>query len=1014
MNIKLHPNQNKQVDMMFDTIMRTKRADSAVRNGRVPSVAREKIERQIEKLFEKSYETVSTLSCVAYCTKEPIPFEKRITGEKKSLSVGSKWATEIFDCAWMNITGILPNSERPHVFLINTGGEGLVFDKEGNPKQGITCYASEYAYDLGKPVKKVVLDRGLSKDGIVDFWVDCGANDLFGNSRNYSKIEELSIAFVNENIRALAYDLQVLISVWDENKKDAFTQEIYNSVQNALKDLNTINEDAAAQHRQEIKHLLESKNVCEAFQYWAVGHAHLDLAWKWPIRETKRKAIRTFTNQFMNIDLYPEYVFGASQAQLYQWVKEENPDVYKKVLQLAKTPNWDVQGATWVEMDSNLIGGESMVRQFFYGKQFFQREFNQEMKIFWVPDSFGYSACIPQVMKLANVPYFLTQKMSWNTVNKFPYHSFYWEGLDGSKVLAHMLPDNTYNAPVRGDYLTAGERNYQERSISSDAMMLHGIGDGGGGPGFEHIERAMRFKDLKNMPKVKMRKSMDFFNHFDNESIPYPTHSGELYLERHQGTYTTQVQNKWYNRKCEFLLRNYEILMIKALESGAKLPITKEDLDELWKEVLLYQFHDILPGSSINRVYEESVARYKIIFNQLKDGITVLLGKLVGGSAIVNFNSYNYNRNIQVDGNWYNVNVPALSAVSLADAEKKESFAVRSYGNTIENELVRIRFTDGFITSFYDKKADKELADPKKPMGVYCKYKDVGDCWDIRPPQGYTRTRKAAVCTQFKTGQDGAKVFANIKYEVDSSTITQQISLTEGSALVTFDAHVNWNQKCSMLRVEFPTNISTNECNFNIQFGHLARKTTNNNSVEKAQCEVSGQKFVDMSETDNGLSLINEGKYGFKCKNGIMDMDLIRSPLGGPGSNVDQGEHNIRFALYPHEGELSSETYKEAYLFNNPFIIIENGDWIKNTVSLYNSDNENFVLEAVKAAEDKNGFIARFYNASSKEMQGRVGFKGYVSKEIVDIMENNLQDKADDTLTLRGFELINIRFVKEK
>ncbi|MEI6580451.1 MAG: glycoside hydrolase family 38 C-terminal domain-containing protein, partial [Eubacteriales bacterium] len=570
-------------------------------------------------------------------------------------------------------------------------------------------------------------------------------------------------------------------------------------------------------------------------------------------------------------------------------------------------------------MDSNLIGGESLIRQFFYGKQFFQKEFGQDMNIFWVPDSFGYSACIPQVMKLANVPYFLTQKMSWNTVNKFPYHSFYWQGLDGSKVLAHMLPENTYNGPVRADYMKNGEKNYQEREISDKAMMLFGIGDGGAGPGFEHIERLNRFRNLKDMPKVKPEKAKDFFKKFDDGVTPYPTHKGELYLERHQGTYTTQSKNKRFNRKCEFALRNYEMLAVLSNSTGITAPINKDKLDTLWKEVLLYQFHDILPGSSINRVYEESVERYEIIYTELQNAIDLILTSVIKSKAIVNLNSFAYNKNVKLGDNWYSLKVPALGcAVALKEQMVTEFFA-ESGSNFIENDKIRIEFKDGCVSSFFDKALSKEMVMKNEMMAAISQYTDEGDCWDIGTAD-YAKTKKDAECVSSKTGTDGAKAFAICELRIGDSTVKEEFFITDNSNLLSCDLTIDCHQESSMLRIAFPTAVETDECNFNIQFGHISRKTTENDSVEKAQYEVSGQKFVDMSEESFGLSFINDCKYGYRCKGGIIDLDLIRSPKKGPGKNVDQGEQTIHYALMPHDGKLGVETYREAYLLNNPFI----------------------------------------------------------------------------------------------
>ncbi|MCL2513656.1 MAG: hypothetical protein FWF08_07120 [Oscillospiraceae bacterium] len=1006
-----------------DTASMTKRINSRLKNKKSINLftvmERERLDILLNRLFAKAYDVIGELRCTAYVTEEPLSFGDRYKGEEMGIYVGFVWARGVFDCAWFHMTGIIPDGykdiEKELVFLINAGGEGLVCDRDGVEKQGITCWSSDFSYYLGMPVKRVVLNDNLSSGGKVDFWIDCAANDLFGKMQNHAKVQEMSIAVVNPAIRALAYDIQVLLSVYDYNPDIGFTKAVYGRVSEYLKDVDKITEQNAGRYRELLRPFITQRNEGPAFQFSAVGHAHLDLAWLWPIRESKRKAARTFTNQIVNIKRYPDYVFGASQAQLYEWVKDEYPRIYAQVKELAKTKNWDVQGATWVEMDSNLIGGESMIRQFFYGKKFFREEFGQEMKIFWVPDSFGYSACLPQVMKLAGVPYFLTQKMSWNRVNKFPYHSFKWQGLDGSEVLAHMLPEDTYNSPMRGDFLKYGYNNYREKGISDMAMILYGIGDGGAGPGFEHIERAVRFNDIKGMPKVNMEKSADFFEKFDDENINYPTHKGELYLEKHQGTYTTQAKNKKYNRKCEFALRNYEMLAAAALKNGIEIPISLERLEKLWKECLLYQFHDILPGSSIDRVYEESVPRYKEIYGELTDGIETLINILAPPGAVVNLNPFAYNMMIKSNDGWHDLGIPALGYAKPDEKNRISEFYAKADGEKIENDKITVKFKEGLIVSLHDRALNREFAPEGGKMGVFSRYKDTGDCWDIKPAK-YESTKRDADLIGFRTGTDGAEAFADISFSIGNTTIYERVSVTDGSSLVSFDIKIDCSQENSMLRMAFPVNIKTDECNFNIQFGHIARKTTENNSIEKAQFEVSGQKFVDMSENECGLSLLNDCKYGYRCKNGVMDVDLIRSPKGGPGSEVDQGKNHIKLALLPHAGVLGSETYKQAYLLNNPLIFNSNG---KNPAvpgsrplipgSCYRCDNDNIILESIKIPEDGNGIIARFYNCSASAQSAKVVIKGYEPRCAADIEENNLGE-CGDVIALEGFKLINIRF----
>ncbi len=978
---------------------------------------RKEYEDYSDMLFDMSFSHICDLNCTAYITKEPVSFDERFSGKEMIVRQNTKWAEEVFDCAWFHVTGELPSGydKSKLVFMLNCGGEGLIYDLDGNEIQSVTCFAAGFGAGLGTPVKRIVpIYDELHFGNKVDFWMDCGANDLFGDMENESRVGELAIGQVNSEIRALAYDIQVLLSVYDYGSDKDFNTEIKSAIEKIIA-FGEVNESSAKEMREILKPLLERENTDEhAFTYSAIGHAHLDLAWLWPIRESKRKGARTFSTQIKNIALYPEYKFGASQAQLYQWMKDSYPRIYEKVKALAKTPNWDVQGATWVEPDSNLIGGESMVRQFYYGKKFFKEEFGKDMQIFWVPDSFGYSGCLPQVMKLAGVKYFLTQKISWNIYNKFPYHTFYWQGIDGSEILAHMLPEDTYNAPVRGDVLTAGEKNYAERSISDISMSLFGIGDGGAGPGYEHLERARRFKNLYSMPKVQYEKSDDFFRKLDDKAVPYPTHKGELYLERHQGTYTTRAKNKRYNRKCEIALGNYEKLIALALDKEIALPLSQNKIDEIWKEILLYQFHDILPGSSINRVYEESEKRYEIILQTLNESISYLLKQLIHQRAAVNFNPFSYATVLKVDGEWYNAPLPAFGYCSVASMGKiTDGFKSSCGDDYIENDKVKVTFKDGVITSLFNKSLGREFAVPDNPMAQVSQYDDNGDCWDIENCRAdYLSTKQNATCTGFEIYQDGAKAVTKGEYTVGGCKIVQTFYILDGDAAVYVDLALDVKQESKMLRIAFPTNMKADICNYNVQFGHIGRKTTENDSVETAQFETSGQKFVDLSEKEYGLSLINDCKYGFRCKHGVMDMNLVRSPKGGPGINVDQGHHVIKYALFTHDGKLSEETYKAAYLLNNPPIITDGENDVKASSGLLKTDNENVVVETVKPADNKDGIIVRLYNSSSTEQTANVEIKGYIPNEVVDITENSLSEKTDGSVKLHPFELINIRFVK--
>jgi len=980
---------------------------SALRNSWLPHrfIGRVDTQARIDNQLRKSYQFLCELRCEAWETPEPVPFARRETGAHKILALGDTWGETAFDCAWMHITGQAPPGVDPADpalrFVVDVAGEGLIVDRDGGAVQGITSFASFCDPRRGAAGKHVVLTEGLmDAGGKIDFWIDAAANDLFGNhfskfGKPKAKLRLLHLARCDAERRALHYDASVLADVYDQSRRD---RALYAAIRQALK----------TQDRSILKLYLDARNDDpNTFEYSAMGHAHMDLAWLWPVRETWRKGARTFANQIMNLRLYPEAVFGATQAQLYQWMKDMYPDVYTGVKELHRQGRWELQGATWVEPDMNLIGGESMIRQFYYAKKFFREEFGEEPRIFWAPDTFGYCACLPQVMRLAGAPWFLTIKLSQNTDNKFPYHTFHWLGLDGSPVLAHMPPEDSYNATARPDSLVRGERVYRERGISGRAASLFGIGDGGGGPGFEHYERARRLADLKGMPKYTQERIHGFFAKLEAEDNgKYPSHRGELYLERHQGCYTTQARSKKYNRKCEFLLRNYELL---AAQAQGDLPISMPEFDEIWKEILLYQFHDILPGSSINRVYEESHARYAILQARLEEGCSALLRQIYGGGQAVNLNSFDYDGPLFHDG-WRRVHIPAFGGICLADASEIEHFHAKAEGSVIENDCARVEFRNGVITSFLHKATGREIAGGA--LNVFALYPDRGNCWDFKPHSYYKRCRRDARCTAFRVFTDGPRACAQAEYRVGGDTIRQEISLTDGSPLLRFSTGITHAGRRVMLRVRFPLAAIKNaaEASFNLPFGHIKRATTENNSIEKAQFEVSGQKFVDVSDADFGVSLLNDCKYGFRCKNGVLDMNLLRSPKHGPGTDVDLGEHTLEYALYPHAGNLSAETYAQAYFLNNPILLTGEGTAIDRPAFLRSTD-ENIVAEGMKLPDDGNGLLLRAYNCSEEPQRGQIVIDGYRPLEYADVMENGV-GPAGETLELRGFELKIIRYVR--
>lgn len=556
-----------------------------------------------------------------YCvSEEPLSFEEKDKCKFKAIRQGDIWGRD-WQCAWFHLTGTIPDEWNGENVCarINLGGEGLLFSATGMPLRSITNhsvfqpdYVNEYfpLYDSAKGGHNVEL------------WVDAGANGYFGvelnnhprldtaakEGRGLARANALQLCLTDEELRQLSIDWEIAMSLLKVYPQNHYRYRQIISVLVEAINLYKGKTDNAHIVRCLLKEKLFSAKSCDsALKVTAVGHSHIDTAWLWPMRETIRKCGRTFANQIANIEKFPEYVFGASQPQHYQFVKERYPALYAKVKKAVAAGRWEPQGGMWVEADCNLISGESMIRQFLHGKNFFMEEFGIEVKNLWLPDVFGYSGIMPQIIKGCGCDFFLTQKISWNQFNKFPHNTFIWKGIDGSEVLTHFPPESDYNAMATPEQIANAQNEFKEADSLPEFLSLFGIGDGGGGPSENHIERAMRLKNLEGVPKVSMGKASDFFERLAVYSDKLDIWEGELYLEKHQGTLTTQAKVKRANRKLEYLLKNVEILF-------ACLPLSEYPgtiIDKAWKKLLVNQFHDILPGSSITRVYRETEQQHR-------------------------------------------------------------------------------------------------------------------------------------------------------------------------------------------------------------------------------------------------------------------------------------------------------------------------------------------------------------------------------------------------------------------
>ena len=755
-----------------------------------------------------------------------------------------------------------------------------------------------------------------------------------------------------------------------------------------------------------------------SFSISAVGQAHLDLAWLWPIRETIRKGARTFATALALMERYSDYVFGASQAQLYQWMKDSYPHLYERVRARVQEGRWELQGGMWVESDVNVTGGESLVRQLLYGLRFFREEFGIEPDIGWLPDDFGFPASLPQILVKSGLTRFTTIKLSWNTVNLFPRTTFWWKGVDGSRVLTHLPPEGTYNSSALPHALRAIEEKHLDKAWSPCAMLLFGIGDGGGGPGEEHLERLARERNLSGVAPVAQERARAFFDRLAEGAGELETWRGDLYLERHQGTFTSQARSKRYNRRLDTGLRELEwISALAALQCDYPYPV--EDLERIWKEVLLYQFHDILPGSSIRRVYDESLTRYELLLTEVEALIcrardAVMAGLTTGESEqqFLVTNSLGWPRKewAQQDGTWKLVSAPAMGySRGALDNQPPLPQDVQAGWSTLETDLTRISFgASGTITSILDKTSGREVLEGAG--NILTLYDDPGDAWDF--PADYRRRGWIRLTPSRSTPSvDGPRAIMRQEYETAAgSSIVQEVILTSGSRRIDFVTKVQWKETHKMLRAEFPVTVRSDVATSGTQFGSVIQSTRRNTSWEVARDEICAHKFVDLSEAAFGVALLDDCKYGHRITNRSLDLNLLRSPTY-PDPTADMSAHEFTYASLPHDGGMRDiAVTRAAYELNVPIRIsaIAGGatDALLAEFSLVESDHASVIIETVKQAEDSSGLVVRAYEARGATIKTALRF----GMDVVEAWRTDLMERPLEKLEVKGERAVPINF----
>lgn len=796
---------------------------------------------------------------------------------------------------------------------------------------------------------------------------------------------------------------------------------------------------------------------------FCVGHTHIDCAWLWTLKMTEDKAVRSFSTVLNLMKEYPEYIFMSSQPQLYLYVKKNAPEVYAEIKERVKEGRWEPEGGMFVEADCNLASGEALVRQFIYGKRFFREEFGRENRILWLPDVFGYSAALPQIMEKCGIKYFMTTKISWNEFNKMPYDTFMWEGIDGTRILTHFVPTRDYNkAAVEGGTETAhfttyngylnpsqikgGWARYSQKELNREYLCSFGFGDGGGGPTRDMLENQRRMsRGIPGCPVTKMSTAEEFFQVLEQEtkeSKYLPLWVGELYLEYHRGTYTSMARNKRYNRKSELAYQNEETYaMMDRLLSGGRYP--KEELREGWQEILLNQFHDILPGSSIKEVYQDSQKSYEKILGDSQRRTDHSLRNLTAHidaplHSVVVFNpnsfevpgivSFTCPEDIEKPALWdgreeipvqntgdrtyifaaRGVPSKGYKTYMLKASDSSEASSMEIHTGYMENTYFRVEFNEkGQFSRIWDKTAQREVLKEGQAGNVIISYEDRPhnyDAWDLN--NYYTeKSWEIDNVSSMKVRERGpVRGCVRVERKYLESRIVQDIYIYRDIPRIDIANHIDWREHQIFVKDHFPIDVHTSEAVFDIQFGNVKRNTHENTSWDFAKFEVCHHKWLDVSEEGYGVSVLNDCKYGVSVRGTDIGLSMLKSGIY-PNPEADQEHHEFIYSIFPHRGNWKeSGTVAQAYELNNPMkaVVKENqGGSLKESYSLLRTDLDNVVIETAKMGEEDETLVVRLYECFNKRDRGTL----FCGEEILEAFQCNMLEQEEVPLEHNGHEI---------
>ncbi|OAX33098.1 glycoside hydrolase family 38 protein [Rhizopogon vinicolor AM-OR11-026] len=946
---------------------------------------------------------------------------------KKGDSFGPSWTNH-----WWKVTLKIPSYWQQYErvqFEFDPDCEAMIFSTDGVPLQGITG-----GYGGDRRVEHIIPPQAV-RDGHYAVVIESSCNGMFGvpwngdtiappDMNRYFSLASADLVVPNQDAWHLMWDFGTLREIADTLPGNTVLQNkalvTANKIMNAFKSgdpenvnrMRGIAEDVFGKGWQAKGDKIYNEGPKSA-QVVGISYCHIDTAWLWPYSVTQQKTARSWSTQIDLMERYPEHRFACSQAQQFKWLEEQYPPLFERIKKKVASGQFHLIGGSWVENDGNMPSGEALVRQFLYGQRYFESRFGKRCDTAWLPDSFGLTAAYPQLIREAGMKYFFTQKLSWNNINRFPHSTFNWVGIDGSQVLCHMTPVDTYTAQATVGDVNKGVTNHKNLESSATALLVFGNGDGGGGALAKMLENLRRIRAASNeyreLPSVSMGSSVEeFFEDIEKESkegTTLPVWKGELYLEFHRGTYTSHGSIKKGNRKSEILLRDVErvaTLTTLLKPKGHSYVYPKQDIDECWEKVLLNQFHDVLPGSAIGMVYDDAEKLYAEVREActglLEDAFNVLFPQsspLMSSSkseTMVAFNPTSFERHdvvkVPLSGNAARLKAQVVQA----SADGKYGYALmHSRGNEVvaqptglfancvpasvytngadhfvlRNGKVQLTISEGKIRSLIDVKLGRELI-PKGRSGGLVIFEDrpnYWDAWDVEihhletsTPLSFSQVRvvaagplRAAVQTKVKYG----KSTIDITISLDAITAT----VKSGSrSFFNFDAVVDWHERHKFLKFELPLDINSNYATYESQFGFVQRPTHKNTTLDAAQFEVCGHKFADLSEYGYGVAFLSESKYGFACEGNVLRISLLRAATA-PDAEQDQGRHEFSWAVMPHVGSfLESDVPMAGFIYNSPLHVRtvpgQSESRLSPTLPFWLEGAPNVILETVKRGED--------------------------------------------------------------